>query len=120
MYDEAVTEHLKSQRHWPMSGEIVPALKATYAETGMKGYWRKWLELCNRQMMPNHVTSYFPAVACAILGEKDLAFEWLEKALEERIGFLVYLKVEPVFDCLRSDERFENLLRRVGLSAMSA
>ena len=114
-HDEAVAEHLDSQRHWPGSDEIIRALRAAYAESGMDGYWRKWLELYNRQMMPNHVTSYFPAVACAILGEKDLAFEWLEKAFEERIGFLVYIKVEPVFDSLRADARFANLLSRVGL-----
>ena len=47
--------------------------------------------------------------------EKDQAFEWLEKAYEERPGELVYLKVDPRFDSLRSDPRFQDLVRRLGL-----
>jgi len=47
------------------------------------------------------------------LGNKDRAFEWLEKAYEERAARLVYLKVERGFDPLRSDKRFDDLLRRI-------
>jgi len=47
------------------------------------------------------------------LGDKDRAFEWLEKAYEERAGRLVYLKVEHAFDPLRSDPRFGDLVRRL-------
>jgi hypothetical protein len=49
------------------------------------------------------------------LGEKDRAFEWLEKAYEERSDLLVYLKVEPRLDSLRGDPRFADLLRRMRL-----
>jgi DNA-binding winged helix-turn-helix (wHTH) protein/Tfp pilus assembly protein PilF len=51
------------------------------------------------------------------LGEVERAFALLEKAYEERSGLLVFLKVEPIFDPLRADARFEGLLRRMGLSA---
>ncbi len=50
------------------------------------------------------------------LGDKDRAFELLDKAYEERSGLLVYLKVEPIFDSLRDDPRFDDLLRRMDLS----
>ncbi len=50
----------------------------------------------------------------ARLGEKDKAFEWLEKAYQERAR-LVYLKVAPGFEGLRSDSRYADLVRRVGL-----
>jgi hypothetical protein len=50
------------------------------------------------------------------LGETDRAFEWLQRACEERATALVNLKVEPAFDGLRNDRRFANLLRCVGLS----
>ena len=47
--------------------------------------------------------------------DKDKAFEWLEKAYEERAGWVIYVGVQPIFDGLRSDPRFAELLRRVGL-----
>lgn len=49
------------------------------------------------------------------LGEPDQAFEWLERAYEERDPWLVWIKVNPAFDRVRSDPRFPDLLRRVGL-----
>ncbi len=51
----------------------------------------------------------------AHLGEKDQAFEWLEKAYEQREGLLMYLKGHPAFDPLRDDPRFLDLLRRINL-----
>ncbi len=51
----------------------------------------------------------------ARLGEKDHAFSWLEKAYREKSGFLLHLKVSPNFDSLRTDPRYANLLKRMGL-----
>jgi hypothetical protein len=53
------------------------------------------------------------ALIHAGLGEKDQAFEWLERAYEERDGGMRYLKVAPELDPLRSDPRFEDLVRRM-------
>jgi len=50
------------------------------------------------------------------LGEKDQALAWLEKSFQERGWYLVYLRVDPRFDGLRSDQHFQDLLRRIGLS----
>jgi hypothetical protein len=49
------------------------------------------------------------------LGDNERALEWLAKAYEERTGGLLLLKVEPIFDSLRSDPRFVKLTRRLGL-----
>jgi hypothetical protein len=51
------------------------------------------------------------------LGEKDQAFQWLEQAHSQRDGRLIYLKVSPVYDAIRSDSRFLDLVKRVGLSS---
>ena len=48
------------------------------------------------------------------LDEKDRAFEWLEKSCEERNSRLAYLKVEALWDPIRSDPRFAQLLQRAG------
>ena len=49
------------------------------------------------------------------LGEKDRALEWWEKAYEERSWLILYLKTDPFFDSLRSEPRFNDLLRRAGI-----
>ncbi len=62
---------------------------------------------------------YVPAVAFAAvyagLGKTDDAFHWLTKAVVERDGLLIYLKVGSIFDSLRSDPRFSSILTQVGL-----
>ena len=49
------------------------------------------------------------------LGEREPAFEWLNRAYEQREVAMVSLKVDPTLDGLRGDERFAELVRRVGL-----
>jgi serine/threonine-protein kinase len=64
-------------------------------------------------------TEYVLPVALVILhlalGEKDAALDWLERAQAERRGWLCYLKVEPLLDPLRGEERFRRLLKEMGL-----
>ena len=65
-------------------------------------------------------TKYVPAVYIALvyvgLGEKDKAFQWLDRAYDERCEYLVYLPTEPMADPLRSDTRFSHLIGRLGLT----
>ena len=61
------------------------------------------------------VSPYDLALVYAGLTERDLAMESLEKAREERSGALLLLKVDPLFEGFRSDPRFQDLLRRMGL-----
>jgi hypothetical protein len=49
------------------------------------------------------------------LGDIDRTMEWLERTYEERHSILIYTRVDPVFDSLRTDERFQNLMQRMGL-----
>jgi hypothetical protein len=60
--------------------------------------------------------SYDLAILYAGLGERDKAFEQLNKAYEERSGWIINLKVEPQFDSLRTDQRYAPLLQRLNLS----
>jgi hypothetical protein len=62
-----------------------------------------------------YVSPYSIALIYTGLGEKEQAFAWLEKAYEDRSSLMIYLKVEPMLDSLRSDPRFTDLLHRIGL-----
>ncbi|MDQ6786398.1 MAG: hypothetical protein M3033_06215, partial [Acidobacteriota bacterium] len=62
-----------------------------------------------------YVSPFNIAVYYAKLGEKDEAFAWLEKAYQERFYALTILKVDPRFESLHSDPRYDDLLRRMGL-----
>jgi tetratricopeptide (TPR) repeat protein len=73
----------------------------------------RWSEECIRTGRPGKAC--FAAQIYACIGEKDLAFEWLNKAYEERNPLLAYAKVMPYYDTLRTDLRFAALLKRLGL-----
>jgi serine/threonine-protein kinase len=63
-----------------------------------------------------YITPVAFAMLHAGLGEADRAFEWLDRALEDRRGWLAYLKVEPLLDPIRGDPRFGRLLERMRLA----
>jgi hypothetical protein len=65
--------------------------------------------------VPGGYESYL-AILHAGLGEKDQAFAWLERAYQRHEWGLIYLRVSPFFDPLRSDPRFTQLLKKVGLA----
>ena len=69
------------------------------------------------QSARQYVPAFNIALMHAGLRENDLAFEWLNRAFEERSSWLVSLNVEPMLDSLRSDPRFTALLRRLGLTS---
>ena len=62
----------------------------------------------------SYVPPYYMARAYAVMNDGESAFAWLEKAFEIRDPQLVFLKIDLTFDSLRSDPRFEDLLRRIG------
>jgi TolB-like protein/Flp pilus assembly protein TadD len=62
-----------------------------------------------------YVSAYYFAVVYTALGRIDDAMLWLNRAFDERSDFLIYLSVDPIFDPLRADPRFRDLVRRVGL-----
>ena len=115
MYEEAIAEAQKTGGRFPLSPEDAAALRRAYATSGAKGYWQKRVELAKERSRQAYIAPTSIAQNYARLGEKDQAFEWLEKAYEVRDEWLDFIKVEPAFDSLRSDLRFRDLLRRVGL-----
>lgn len=116
MYKEAVEEHLKSKA---LSGDIsenVEKLKAAYATSGSKGYYREELRQLKGSSTRGYVLPKYFVLTELQLGNTEETLKWLEAAYKERTEPLAYLRVDPRFDSLRSDVRFEDLLRRVNLA----
>jgi eukaryotic-like serine/threonine-protein kinase len=86
-----------------------------YAASGRKAEALNVLEQMKDVGKQRYVSAYTYAVAYAGLGDKDQAFQWLERSYQDRGWDITYLKVDPFMDNLRSDPRFADLVRRVGL-----
>jgi TolB-like protein/tetratricopeptide (TPR) repeat protein len=118
MFDEAMEEYEKADL---LSGTQPPEQvtkafaerRAAYMVAGWKGVWQKDIEIAVRDK-PVYATPHFFAMRYALLGEKDKAFEYLEKAYQAHDINLIYLKVNPDWDDLRDDPRFQELVRKVG------
>jgi TolB-like protein/Flp pilus assembly protein TadD len=87
-----------------------------YALSGKREEARQVLADLEEIAKEKYVSAYYFAIIYLGLGEQELTFQWLERAAEERAGFLAFIKVEPMFDSLRADERFSELLGRMGLA----
>jgi serine/threonine protein kinase/Tfp pilus assembly protein PilF len=99
-------------RGWPyIEGELA----CVYARLGMRVEAQKILDELKDRAAHDWVDPLIMAFVYTDLGDKDQAFAWLDKAYEERATWIIWLGVEPKFDSLRSDKRFAELLRRIGL-----
>jgi eukaryotic-like serine/threonine-protein kinase len=76
---------------------------------------RAVLEQIQARARVSYVSPVAPAQLYVTLGERDRAFEWLDRAYQDRRGWLAYLKIEPMLDGLRDDPRFPRLLERMRL-----
>ena len=87
-----------------------------YALSGKRAEAQKIIDQLKELSVHSYVAPYNFAVIYAGLGDNDQAFAWLDRAYADRSGFLAfYLKTGAHMDSLRSDPRFADLMRRVGL-----
>lgn len=86
-----------------------------HAAAGNEAEARRILETLLARAEEQYLPSYWIALIHVGLGDLDQAFEWLDRAFEERSSWLVWSKVEPRFDVLRPDPRFADLLERMDL-----
>jgi eukaryotic-like serine/threonine-protein kinase len=114
-YEEAIQE-MKAATLTGKSAETLAALGQAYAAAGLKEELQQVLDELNEQSKKRYVSPYYVAKIYASLGEREQAFTWLERAYEERNPDFIELKVEPLLDPIRSDDRFQDLLFRVGLA----
>jgi tetratricopeptide (TPR) repeat protein len=113
--DEAVTEYLRMLPEWRGREQMSAALQAAYAISGMNGFWRRFADFAGELSERRVVTPVFVATIYAALGDRNAAFEWIERAFNERTPALTHLKADPRFETLQADARFAVWLQRVGL-----
>ena len=119
-YAEALDELHEANRLSGGSPWTQTSLASTLARSGNTGEARRILDEVVQQSAHRYVSPFFVALVWVALGDHERAFEWLERAYEERSHWMTFLNVEPRLDPLRSDARLEDLRRRVGLPESSS
>lgn len=112
MYEEAIAE-LQPMLGMSRDKDAVAALGYVYAILNQREKAQDALAELKERAKQEYVSSYHMAIIHVGLGEMDQAFDWLEKAYEERSYWLTFVRVDPVLDKLRSDTRYTDLLRRM-------
>lgn len=114
-YQAAITE---LNRALPLSGggtEILAALGHAYARLGERREARQWLDQLEQLAGQRYVSPFYRALVYVGLGEREQACAALLEACDDRFEWLTQCKVDPVWDTLHSEPRFQELLRRMGL-----
>ncbi len=115
MYPEAIATFERARKmtgDWPF---IVMASGHAQALAGNTQEARRALNTLIQMRQTRLVPDLYPAAIYVGLGDKDQAFHYLNAAYQERVDRLIYLKVEPMADPLRSDPRFAQILAKIGL-----
>jgi TolB-like protein/DNA-binding winged helix-turn-helix (wHTH) protein len=115
MYAEAIDEFNKTDAALPGWVVTIAGMGHAYGEWGHQADAKEELIRLNQMAREKYVTPYGVALVYAGLGDKDQAFVWLNKAVAGRSHWLVWLNRDPRWDRLRSDPRFADLRKRVGL-----
>jgi len=117
MFPEAIAEFQQAREVGPPSITFaIAGLAHAYGVSGKRSDALQWLNELQAMSKQHYVPSFDIAIVYMGLREYQKAFEWLDKAYAERSGWLVYLNRDPRFDEVRSDARFQELVRRVGLA----
>ena len=114
-HDEAIIECRKAGALSGGSNYAAAFLGYTYGISGQEDKAVELLKMLLDLGEKGYVSAHLISLIYIGLNNKDNAFKWLKKACDERDNWLVWLKIHPVFDSLRSDSRFTDLLERVGL-----
>jgi TolB-like protein/DNA-binding winged helix-turn-helix (wHTH) protein/Tfp pilus assembly protein PilF len=97
------------------SVDSLALLGYSQARRGKKSQALRTIDELKETSKNSFVPAFYFALVYAALEDKDQAFMWLEKGYDERFARFAYLKLEALWDPLRSDERFRDLVRRVGI-----
>ncbi len=114
-YSEAVTELQKAASMSPDSPPVLAALGHAYAASGKRAEALQLLDQLKSLSAHRYVSPFYLALLYAGLGDHEQADAWLDRGYDDRSNNMIFLNVDPQFDSLRSEPRFQNLRRRIGL-----
>jgi tetratricopeptide (TPR) repeat protein len=114
-YGEAISSYEHLYELVGVRGDLSTWLAYIYSLSGKRGEAQKKLSNIIEYSKQNFVPPISIARVYVGLGEKEEAFFWLEKGYSQNDARLIYLKIDPTFDPLRSDPRYTQLLRKIGL-----
>jgi tetratricopeptide (TPR) repeat protein len=112
----ALAEFQKAKRLDPEDIATLLAIGDAHALAGRKAEAESVPQEAKTISRHKYVPPFDIAILYACMGDKDMAFEWLDQAFRVRDRELAALKFEPRLDNLRADRRFADLMRRVGLT----
>ena len=113
-YDEALAYGEKMLEVGPPVVAYVGNMGWLYAAAGKKEKAYELLAELEERSKKGYVSSFWMALIYLSLGEIDKTFEWFEKAYEERDGNMIYFTVPQLFDPIRADPRYKQLLIKMG------
>jgi len=113
---EAVNAYLKGVTlFWGDGVEQVKELEKAFDKSGIKGFWQKRLEQISKPSRKQTYLDWDFAVCYVQMGDKERAIESLQKSYVARNRWIINIKYEPTFDSIRTDPRFQELLKKMGL-----
>ena len=115
MFEEAIAEFQKGSGLSGGDPTMASALGHAYAVSGQRDRAQSVMVELKQLSKRQYVAPFEIAVVYIGLGDKEQAFEWLEKAYEDHSHYLIWLKVDPRFDSIHGDSRYRDLRRRMGL-----
>lgn len=116
MPEKAIPELQKAVSLSGGSSLYLSSLAHAYATVGRRSEAETLLRQLHERAQRTYVPSFHIEIIYTGLEQEDQALVWLEKGYQEGSAWMVWLKVDPRLDVLRSDPRFQDLLHRVGLS----
>ena len=116
MDDESIAMRLKSEATWGATPKDLDLIRSAYQKFGLRGYWRHEIEVERARGKDNApYKSCYMAEVYTHLGEKKWALEYLNRAFQSHCSGLVFLNVDPIYDSLREEPAFKELISRLQL-----
>ena len=96
---------------FPLTG-----LGVSYAKSGNRVEARRVAEAMERLAKQSYVSPVYIGLVYDALGERDKEFAWYNKGYDDQAEWLLWLKLDPIFDDVRGDPRFQELIKRVNVA----